>query len=268
METESFTVSEFASYTGVSIRTLHYYEEKNLMHPHRDRKTGHRIYRRKDAIRLHQITILKSLGFPLSEIKQYIQSDNMDLGFRDTLKIQEKKLKKDRERIDTSLEIIHRTVHLIDQEKEIDSTFLFSLIAGMQTEKQQREISKSILKDEALAKIFDVTLSEKMHSEQKLLNLFKEVKRLAGKPSDHPEVIRMLEKLQTYLFETLELQDYQELTQIFTIDLEEEENQEKINQFLKDWDKLMYLPLTKQEEAWLDQIVAEFFNQEEKGDNL
>ncbi len=41
-----------------------------------------------------------------------------------------------------------------------------------------------------------------------------------------------------------------------------EANQEKINQFLEEWDKLMYVPLTKKEEAWLDQIIEDFFNRE------
>ncbi len=260
METESFTVSEFAKYTGVSIRTLHYYEEKDLMNPNRDKMTGHRIYHKADAIRLHQITIMKSLGFRLREIKQYIQSDNLDSHFRDILKLQETKLTQDRERIDTALETIQRTVHLIDQEEEIESNFLFSLILAMQTEKQQKEISKPIMKDEVWSKLFDATLSEKMQWEQKLLQFFKEVKRLAGKPSDNPEVIRMLEQLQNDLLEALNFQNYQELEQIFKIDHEQKENQENINQFLEEMDKLIYVPLTKKEEEWLDQVLDQFFN--------
>ncbi len=219
MDIEAFTVSEFATYTGVSIRTLHYYEEKKLMNPSRDKATGHRLYNKDDGIRLHQITIMKSLGFRLSEIKEYIQTDNLDLRFRDTLRLQEEKLKQDRERIDIALETIQRTVHLIYQEKEIDCILLFSLISGMQSEKQQKEIAKPIMKDEVWTKLFDVTLSEKMHWEQKLLHFFKEVKRLAGKPSDQPEVVEMLQQLQNDLLEILELQDYQELKQIFKMDV-------------------------------------------------
>ncbi|UOQ83702.1 MerR family transcriptional regulator [Gracilibacillus salinarum] len=161
METECFTVSVFAAYTGVSIRTLHYYEEKGLMNPKRDRMTGHRMYDKDDAIRLHQIVTMKFLGLPLKEIKSYIQSDNLDIRFKDTLRLQETKLKEERERIDIALEAIQRTTYLIEKEQEINSNLLFSLISGMQSEKQQKEMAKPIMKDDVLSKLFDAAITEK-----------------------------------------------------------------------------------------------------------
>ncbi|GAB2536734.1 MerR family transcriptional regulator [Gracilibacillus alcaliphilus] len=264
MEEESFTVSQFATYTGVSVRTLHYYEEKGLMQPNRNQTTGHRTYKKDDAIRLHQIMTMKFLGFQLGEIKKYIQSDQLDLRFKDTLRMQEAKLKEDKERIEMALETIERTVHLIDQEQEIDSQLLFSLLSNMQSEKRQMEIAKPIMKEEVWSRLFDSSVTEKMRWEQFMLQFLKEVKRVAGMPVDDPEVTTLLKQLLNYLVELLGLDSLEDLEHIFQIDIYQQENEEQINQFLKEMEKLTYIPLTKQEEAWLEAAFGHFYESAKK----
>ncbi len=61
-------VSELASSAGVSIRTLHYYEEIGLLTPART-SSGHRRYGRAAIERLQQIRSLQQLGFSLSRIE-------------------------------------------------------------------------------------------------------------------------------------------------------------------------------------------------------
>jgi len=61
-------VGELAKRTGVSVRTLHYYEEIGLLTPSGRSQAGHRLYGADDIVRLQQIRSLRQLGFSLDEI--------------------------------------------------------------------------------------------------------------------------------------------------------------------------------------------------------
>lgn len=60
-------VGELAERTGVSVRTLHYYEEVGLLLPARRTAAGHRLYGWAEVVRLQQIRSLVQLGFSLGE---------------------------------------------------------------------------------------------------------------------------------------------------------------------------------------------------------
>src|SRR2546430_17336065 len=60
-------VGELAKRTGVSVRTLHWYEEIGLLEPSQRTEAGHRLYAAEDVGRLQQIRSLRPLGFSLDE---------------------------------------------------------------------------------------------------------------------------------------------------------------------------------------------------------
>jgi DNA-binding transcriptional MerR regulator/uncharacterized glyoxalase superfamily protein PhnB len=61
-------VGELARATGLTVRTLHYYEEIGLLTAVRRSEGGHRVYTADDVERLYRITLLRRLGLPLSDI--------------------------------------------------------------------------------------------------------------------------------------------------------------------------------------------------------
>ncbi len=69
-KTLSGKVGEVARRTGISIRTLHYYDEIGLVSPSQHTEAGHRLYSDEDVERLQQILIFRSLGFPIEKIRQ------------------------------------------------------------------------------------------------------------------------------------------------------------------------------------------------------
>lgn len=75
-EESLFKVGELAKLVGVTVRTLQYYDQANLLNS--TYTEGHkRVYTRDDLLKLQQILFLKSLGFPLQEIKNKIlKSEN------------------------------------------------------------------------------------------------------------------------------------------------------------------------------------------------
>jgi DNA-binding transcriptional MerR regulator len=65
----TWKVGELARQSGLSIRTLHYYEEIGLLRPSGRTEAGHRIYDEQDLSRLQRILSLRQLGFSLEEIQ-------------------------------------------------------------------------------------------------------------------------------------------------------------------------------------------------------
>jgi len=71
------SIGDCARQSGVSIRTLHYYEEIGLLVPER-RANGYRVYGPDDLLRLQQIRIQKSMGFPLETIRAGLDAPDFD----------------------------------------------------------------------------------------------------------------------------------------------------------------------------------------------
>jgi len=67
-------VGELARRTGVSVRTLHYYEELGLLSPSHRSEKGYRLYAPADVARLQQIKSLQQVGFSLEEVRSCLES--------------------------------------------------------------------------------------------------------------------------------------------------------------------------------------------------
>ena len=72
------TVNEVSELTGVSIRTLQYYDTIGLLKPAEYTESGYRLYDDTALERLQQILLFKELEFPLKEIKEIIDAPNFD----------------------------------------------------------------------------------------------------------------------------------------------------------------------------------------------
>ena len=72
-------VGDIADAAGLTVRTMHYYEEIGLLVPERRSAAGHRIYSDADVARLYRICHLRRLGFPLDEIAQVLDDPAWDL---------------------------------------------------------------------------------------------------------------------------------------------------------------------------------------------
>jgi DNA-binding transcriptional MerR regulator len=69
MRFEALKVGELARRTGLTIRTLHHYDEIGLLKPSLHTESGHRLYTAEDIARLQQVLSLRQLGFALEEIR-------------------------------------------------------------------------------------------------------------------------------------------------------------------------------------------------------
>lgn len=75
----NWKVGELAKLTGLTIRTLRYYDQIGLFSPSYHSPSGHRLYTESDIARLQQILSLKELGLSLDEIKAVLADDRISL---------------------------------------------------------------------------------------------------------------------------------------------------------------------------------------------
>src|SRR5436305_2948318 len=69
MRFEALKVGELARRTGLTVRTLHHYDEIGLLRPSLHTESGHRLYAAGDVARLQQVLSLRQLGFSLEEVR-------------------------------------------------------------------------------------------------------------------------------------------------------------------------------------------------------
>ena len=71
-------IGELARATGLTVRTLHHYDEIGLLVPSERTQAGYRLYGEQDVRRLYEIRALRDLGIPLSEIPDALDGDVRD----------------------------------------------------------------------------------------------------------------------------------------------------------------------------------------------
>ena len=72
-------IREFAKLTGVSVRTLHFYDEIGLLKPSSvDEQNGYRFYDEHTLMRMQEILFYRELNFPLKEIRMILSSPDYD----------------------------------------------------------------------------------------------------------------------------------------------------------------------------------------------
>ncbi|MGW3567448.1 MerR family transcriptional regulator [Streptomyces sp. NPDC000941] len=74
----SYSVGQVAGFAGVTVRTLHHYDEIGLLSPSARSRAGHRRYDDADLDRLQQILFYRELGFPLDEVAVLLDDPDVD----------------------------------------------------------------------------------------------------------------------------------------------------------------------------------------------
>lgn len=110
------TVNEVSKCTGVSIRTLQYYDKIGLLHPTMYTESGYRLYDDTALELLQQILLFRELEFPLKEIKRILNSPDFDrnLALQQQITMLEMKKEHLEDLIDFAREIQRTGVRTID----------------------------------------------------------------------------------------------------------------------------------------------------------
>ena len=73
MQAKRWKVGELASATGLTVRTLHHYDEIGLLVPSERTDSGHRLYSGADVTKLYRIAALRDLGMSLEDIARWFE---------------------------------------------------------------------------------------------------------------------------------------------------------------------------------------------------
>lgn len=106
---KNYGVKELSTLSGVSVRTLHYYDQIGLLKPLNRTEAGYRFYGERELLRLQQILFYKELDFPLKEIRELL--DDPDFKLLDALESHKQALKARKKRISNLLLTIDHTIH-------------------------------------------------------------------------------------------------------------------------------------------------------------
>jgi len=99
----SWKVGELARQTGLTVRTLHHYDQVGLLSPSGRSEAGYRLYGEEDVARLQQIVSLRQLGWSLDEIRECLARP--DSSPRQVVRMHLERL---REQIDHQQQLIRR----------------------------------------------------------------------------------------------------------------------------------------------------------------
>lgn len=117
-----YLVKELSEISGVTVRTLHHYDEIGLLVPNKA-DNGYRYYNDEDLSRLQTILFYKYLGFPLKKIKELLNADEGDLLVH--LKKQLSLMELEKNRILTLIETLNKTIESRERRKTMSSKEMF-----------------------------------------------------------------------------------------------------------------------------------------------
>jgi DNA-binding transcriptional MerR regulator len=120
----AYTVKQVAAMSGVSVRTLHFYDETALLKPAYTKANGYRIYEEAQLLMLQQILFYRELGFELKRIKRILGQAKFQKAA--ALRSHRKVLEKNVTRTRTLIQTIDKTIQHLKGTKKMKSEELFT----------------------------------------------------------------------------------------------------------------------------------------------
>lgn len=221
-----YTVKEVSDFAGVSVRTLHYYDQVGLLKPSTITKAGYRLYDNHNLRRLQSILLLKELQFTLKDISDILESPSFDQ--KQALCEQIKILELQKNHIEQLIAFAKR---LQKQEKDISMTF--DAFNTSELEAYKAEVKTKWGTTSAYK---EFTQREQQGSDfaaagEQMMNLFDELGQLRHLPADSEEVQAKVASIQQFItdnFYTCTKEIFAGLGQMYAADSRFKENIDKV----------------------------------------
>jgi DNA-binding transcriptional MerR regulator len=119
----AYTVKTLSELSGVTIRTLHFYEELGLLKPAYHGTNGYRYYEENELLQLQQILFFKELGFSLKQIQKVLGRSDFDQ--LAALHAHKKALSQEWEKIGQLIKTIDKTINHLQGKKKMKDQDIF-----------------------------------------------------------------------------------------------------------------------------------------------
>jgi MerR family transcriptional regulator, thiopeptide resistance regulator len=136
----SYTVKQLSDLAGVSIRTLHYYDEIGLLRPESVGANGYRYYGDESVFKLQQVLFYRELGLELSRIKDILTDPGFDV--QSALEAHRKSLQGRVERLNRLVATVDDTILHLKGKKEMSRKQLFAAFSEEEQEKYAAEAER------------------------------------------------------------------------------------------------------------------------------
>ena len=133
---QAYTVRQLAGMAGISVRTLHHYDQIGLLKPSARTPAGYRQYLQVDLLRLQQVLFFREFGMPLEEIRRIL--DNPEFNTLTALEKHYANLMSDQARITVMLRTIEKTIQKLRNEEKSMALTDAELYEGLNPETVQR----------------------------------------------------------------------------------------------------------------------------------
>lgn len=183
-----YSIKELAELTGVSTRTLRYYDQIDLLKPYKKTESGYRVYSEAEVDKLQVVLFYKSLAFELSEIKQLVTDPNFSV--IDALKEQCQVLLAKQQNINDLLTTISVTIQDYQGGKTMNDQSKFEVFKKQQLQNNEEQYGQEIRQeygdkvvDEANKQYSSMTSDQYQQMnelESELIKHLKELKQAGG----------------------------------------------------------------------------------------
>ncbi|WP_054859995.1 MerR family transcriptional regulator [Gracilibacillus sp. JCM 18860] len=152
-----YTIGKLSKNTGVTVRTLDYYDEIGLIKPSSKTEGGHRLYSEDDVMRLERVLALKYMGFSLEQIKDILE--NSTSTWQESIQQQLELVKREQERLQVLEQALLGISYSIEIEGEINWKIIFNIIQLYQQDPEDAlQQYKDYLNDDEMKKIMDMNV--------------------------------------------------------------------------------------------------------------
>ncbi|MCH7322685.1 MerR family transcriptional regulator [Solibacillus sp. MA9] len=172
-------INKVGELTGVTVRTLRYYDKIGLLKPTSKTEGGHRLYTNKEIKKLQQVQFLKKIGFRLNEIKNMLASSEWD--WSDSLKSQLSFVIEEQENLKKIEQSLRELIHGIAIEGDENWIAIQKI---MQLSSKDKEIQQNY--------------RESVFKEREI-KLWKKVPNMTSDSSDSLEWIALIGQLKRYI---------------------------------------------------------------------
>jgi MerR family transcriptional regulator, thiopeptide resistance regulator len=195
-----YSVKQMAGLAGISVRTLHFYDQKGILKPCGYETNGYRKYGQKELLRLQQIMFFRELDFKLEEIKNII--DQPAFSTLEALQDHRRQLEEKIARYRQLIKTVDSTISKLKGEQEMKEKEYYAGFSREQQEKYKQEIRQkygSQALDESERRMKNWSKEDFARISDESDRIFSAIKDNMARGVDSPAVQEQIRRLHQWL---------------------------------------------------------------------
>ncbi len=191
-----YTVNQLSQLAGISVRTLHYYDEIELLKPSVVGNNGYRYYEEVELVLLQQILFFRELEFPLEDIKRMLNRPGFSVV--EALKDQKKLIRLKQSRLEKLIRAIDKTIKTMNNNQKINDKEMYDVFKDDEVKQYQDEVKErwgnSDAYRQSMAKVGKMTKKEMEKLKEEGKKHTQAIADSMDKGIEHPLVQELIKK--------------------------------------------------------------------------